>query len=78
MTAPRPHTADTDNALADALVLLRHAREAAKKADSPRAAAAIRRALKSTEGAQRHANRRRAYTTAAAHYASQHPTQPTR
>lgn len=62
MNAPRPYRPGTRYALADALELLRHAREAAKKADSPRAAAAIRRALKSTEGALRHASTRRRHT----------------
>lgn len=42
----------------DALVYLRRARNDLRAAGCPKAAAAVRRAVKSTEGALRHAQRR--------------------
>lgn len=58
----KPATLRQVFALAHAIELLRTARGLAEEARSPRATAAIRRALKSVEGAQRHVRHRRRRT----------------
>lgn len=55
----RTATADDEVHLYLAHALLADARDYAKRAHAPKATAAIRRALKSLEGAQRHAARAR-------------------
>lgn len=63
MTRPlKPATAQQEIYLTMAVNLLRIARDHAERSGSPRAVAAIRRALKSAEGAQRHMRHRRRRT----------------
>jgi len=58
----KPATPQQEIYLVMAINLLRTAMDHAQKADAPRAVAAIRRALKSAEGAQRHMRHRRRRT----------------
>ena len=64
MSNIRPARADQMQAAKNAVTALREARNFARKADSPKTLAAIQTAIKSAEGAVRHAKRRHVRTNA--------------